>query len=102
MHEFAEQSIIYDVLTTLYLLQVIFIPQTSRPIKLDLSPKRINTETSNMGGQGGGHTTLVENGHEQLKQTSRAFISFRNICHEFVCCICIVQSQYTNVKLFKA
>ena len=43
MHEFAEQSIIYDVLTTLYLLQVIFIPQTSRPIKLDLSPKRINT-----------------------------------------------------------
>ena len=51
MHEFAEQSIIYDVLTTLYLLQVIFIPQTSRHIKQDLSPKRINTETSNMGGQ---------------------------------------------------
>ena len=44
MHEFAEQSIIYDVLTTLYLLQVIFIPPTSRHIKLDLSPKRINTE----------------------------------------------------------
>ena len=59
MHEFAEQSIIYDVLTTLYLLQVIFIPPTSRPIKLDLSPKRINTKTSNMGGQGGGHTVLV-------------------------------------------
>ena len=56
MHEFAEQSIIYDVLTTLYLLQVIFIPQTSRHIKQDLSPKRINTETSNMGGQGAGHT----------------------------------------------
>ena len=52
MHEFAEQSIIYDVLTTLYLLQVIFIPPTSRPIKQDLSPKRINTKTSNMGGQG--------------------------------------------------
>ena len=98
MHEFAEQSIIYDVLTTLYLLQVIFIPQTSRHIKQDLSPKRINTETSNMGG----HTTLVENGHEQLKQTSGAFISFRNICHEFVCFICIVQSQHKNVKLFKA
>ena len=64
----------------------------------DLSPKRINTETSNMGG----HTTLVENGHEQLKQTSGAFISFRNICHQFVCCICIVQSQHKNVKLFKA